>query len=585
MTASTGDIQRQLHQLFDAGGAVGLTDGELLERLAATDSASAEAAFETILARHGSTVLSVCRQVLGDVHAAEDAFQATFLVLVRRAGSLRIRENGSLGSWLYGVAYRIAMKARQGTAHRRVREHRTAVPEATPAQRPDAVAERNELGAVLHDEVNRLPAKYRVPLVLCYFEGRTTDEAAATLRWPAGTIRSNLSRARDLLRRRLIRRGLGVTPAVLVGAASVETLARAEMPAALRTATVATVIRGMPAAAVAALTKRMLRGLFLARLKAAAGVIAAMALLAAGVGFAAQGSRPGQQPGPGPASVAEDRPRPGPVDPPADTLPRYARARLGDLRFHHDGWVRQAVFTPDGRYRASGGRPAKSATAERPVDPRLRAGLGPGRRDAQRARGQDPGPRLLSRRPPAGRRQRDHPREDRSTIRIWDLATGRELRRLEGHRSAVNALAFTRDGRSLVSGSEDGTALIWDVSDLRDDVRSDEPVNPGSLQAHWNALADDNARAAFRATWALSVPSAAAFLGDRLEAAATARADHRARGPAPPRAIAALERIGTPEAGGALERVAHGHPDAPETREARSTLKRLRVQPEADPSE
>ena len=153
-----------------------------------------EAAFETILARHGGLVWTVCRQVLGDAHAAEDAFQATFLVLVRRAASLRVREQGSLGPWLYGVAYRIALKARQGAARRRTRERRVA---KTAVETPSDAVEHDELHALLHDEVNRLPAKYRAPVVLCYFEGRTHEEAAAALQWPVGTVRSRLSRARD----------------------------------------------------------------------------------------------------------------------------------------------------------------------------------------------------------------------------------------------------------------------------------------------------------------------------------------------------------------------------------------------------
>ena len=204
-SASAGDFGRHLGRLFGAGSAVGLTDGELLERFAHRRDEAAEAAFETLLARHGAMVLTVCRQVLGDPHAAEDAFQATFLVVVRRAGSLRVREPGSLGPWLYGVAYRIALKARQGAARRRAREHRVAVPDV---DRSSAAIEHGELQALLHDEVNRLPAKYRAPVVLCYFEGRTHDEAAAVLQWPVGTVRGRLARARGLLRARLDRRGL-----------------------------------------------------------------------------------------------------------------------------------------------------------------------------------------------------------------------------------------------------------------------------------------------------------------------------------------------------------------------------------------
>jgi RNA polymerase sigma-70 factor (ECF subfamily) len=119
-SATAGEVGRHLRQLFAAGSGVGLDDAQLLERFATAarrgEHEPAGAAFETIVARHGATVLSVCRQVLGDGHAAEDAFQATFLVLVRRAGSLRLREGGALGGWLYGVAYRTALKARRAAA-------------------------------------------------------------------------------------------------------------------------------------------------------------------------------------------------------------------------------------------------------------------------------------------------------------------------------------------------------------------------------------------------------------------------------------------------------------------------------------
>ena len=245
--ASAGDVGRHLGRLFDAGSAVGLTDGELLERVAQRRDEWAEAAFEVLLARHGAMVLTVCRQVLGDAHAAEDTFQATFLVLVRRAGSLRVREPGTVGPWLYGVAYRIALKARREDARRRARERRAAVP---AVGNTSAAIAQGEVHALLHEEVNRLPAKYRAPVVLCYLEGRTHDEAAAALQWPVGTVRGRLARARDLLRARLTRRGLapdGWAGALLLGPA-----ARIEPPARLLAATVAAAIDGMPAGAVTA---------------------------------------------------------------------------------------------------------------------------------------------------------------------------------------------------------------------------------------------------------------------------------------------------------------------------------------------
>ena len=204
---------------------------------------SAEAAFETILARHGSLVLTVCRQVLGDAHAAEDAFQATFLVLVRRAGSMRVREPGTLGPWLHGVAYRTALKARQGAGRRRARERRAAVPDVgrPPPPRSSTSSSRR----VLHEEVNRLPAKYRAPVVLCYFEGRTHDEAAAALDGPSGRSAAGWPGLATGSGHRLTRRGLA--PAGWIGASLLEPAVRIEPPARLLETTVAATIKGTPA--------------------------------------------------------------------------------------------------------------------------------------------------------------------------------------------------------------------------------------------------------------------------------------------------------------------------------------------------
>ena len=148
-------------------------------------------------------VLGVCRQLLGDHHHAEDAFQAAFFVLARQARS--IRDPDLLGTWLYGVALRTARKARGRIARRRRTEEIGAVRQV--AEDPAAPADRamidREQAEALHGEIDRLPGAFRMPVVLCYFEGLTLDEAAERLRWPAGTLRSRLARAREKLRRGL----------------------------------------------------------------------------------------------------------------------------------------------------------------------------------------------------------------------------------------------------------------------------------------------------------------------------------------------------------------------------------------------
>jgi WD domain, G-beta repeat len=170
------------------------------------------------------------------------------------------------------------------------------------------------------------------------------------------------------------------------------------------------------------------------------------------------------------------------------------------------------------------------------------------------------------------------------TVRAWDVATGRELRRFEGHRGAVWTVAFTPDGHSVVSGSEDGTGLVWDVSDLRNQPKP-ESLTADMLKARWDELASDDARVAYRASWVLSVPSAMPFLRDHLSAASAAaqKGTGVTEGPVGPpevlrtlRAIASLERVATPDARSVVERLAHGDAAALETKEARSALSRLR---------
>jgi RNA polymerase sigma factor (sigma-70 family) len=177
-----------------------------------------EAAFELLLWRHAAMVLHVCRQVLRDAEAVEDAFQATFLVFVRKAGSISRRE--SLGGWLHRVAYNIALKAREASKKRRSTERELDRIEA-PAEADDAG--QRELRRTICEEVNRLPAKYRAPIVACFFEGKTHEEAAKQLGWPRGTVAGRLARARELLRRRLMRRGIALTAAAFTAALAVST--------------------------------------------------------------------------------------------------------------------------------------------------------------------------------------------------------------------------------------------------------------------------------------------------------------------------------------------------------------------------
>ncbi|MGE3804927.1 MAG: RNA polymerase sigma factor, partial [Gemmataceae bacterium] len=196
-------LLHQLRQLVDEGEG---RDALLLEQFVQNQD---EAAFARLLEQHGPMVWGVCRRVLRDLHLAEDAFQATFLVLLRRAGSITSRAR--LAGWLHGVACRVALKARAQAARRQARQRelqeRAAVNDATPG--------RDDVSAVLDEEVQKLPARYREPIVLCYFEGKSGVEVARTLGLPEGTVHAWLTRARERLRARLIRRGLALTAAGL----------------------------------------------------------------------------------------------------------------------------------------------------------------------------------------------------------------------------------------------------------------------------------------------------------------------------------------------------------------------------------
>jgi RNA polymerase sigma factor (sigma-70 family) len=201
--ASAGTLLRHVRRLLV--GRCAAPDGELLERFARRGD---EAAFAALMQRHGPLVWGVCRRVLGREQDAEDAFQATFLVLARKAQS--VRRAGSVGSFLYGVAYRLSVRARADAA-RRGRHERQAAGLA-PSASPDDVTWR-ELREVLDAELARLPERYRAPLLLCYFEGLTQDEAARQLGWKKRTVKARLDYGRELLRGRLARRGLPLAAA------------------------------------------------------------------------------------------------------------------------------------------------------------------------------------------------------------------------------------------------------------------------------------------------------------------------------------------------------------------------------------
>jgi RNA polymerase sigma factor (sigma-70 family) len=283
-------ILGRLHKLVGPPGTGTVSDGELLRRFA---EAHDEAAFELLVRRYGPLVWGACRRLLGNDADAEDAFQATFLVLVRRAASLD--RLGSLAGWLHGVAYRVSIRARANAARRHAVERKAGeslAPHAAPKP------EESDLRAILDEELGRLPEKYRVPLLLCYFQGHTHEQAARQLAWPLGTVKCRLQRGRERLRQRLTRRGLAV-PAVLLGAALAESAASAA-PAGLVDLTIKTALHFAAAAPVAglapaavSLAEGVLQTMRFAKLKWTAAVLLTLATLG-GVGAVAHYAQTGQ---------------------------------------------------------------------------------------------------------------------------------------------------------------------------------------------------------------------------------------------------------------------------------------------------
>ena len=287
-------LRRVLGQLQQAGG--GLSDRQLLARFVA---ARDETAFAALVRRHGPMVLGACRRVLRDYHDAEDAWQATFLVLARKAASLAVGE--SLGCWLYGVAYRAALEAREFNARRRGRE----VPMGGVPHPDVAPSEPQDWRPLLDRELNLLPEKYRAPIVLCDLEGRPRREAARLLGATEGTLSSRLARGRALLAKRLTRCGVALSGGALTVALS-EGAASAQVPAALVWSTAkaaAHVAAGrMMAGSTPAvlLMKGVMKAMLLKKLRLVVGAVVVLAALGA-VGF-------GYQAGSGPGAVQAAQP-------------------------------------------------------------------------------------------------------------------------------------------------------------------------------------------------------------------------------------------------------------------------------------
>jgi RNA polymerase sigma factor (sigma-70 family) len=275
-----GNLWRAAQTLFNEGVIGDETDEQLLERFVTAHRELGEMAFEALVDRHGPMVLRICRTILPGKDDAEDAFQATFLVLARRAASIRSRS--SLASWLHAVARRVASSARSAAARRREHERNAAdlADQCVPEPRSD------DLAQVIHEEIDQLPERFRTPIVLCYMQGLTEGQAARRLGRPLGTIRSRLTRGKQRLRCQLIRRGLAPASVVLVGARAGSAapvivhsaLVRLTVESAMHFAMASATTAGTVSAA-AALAEEFLGSMLMARFKN----IAMAALVALGI--------------------------------------------------------------------------------------------------------------------------------------------------------------------------------------------------------------------------------------------------------------------------------------------------------------
>jgi RNA polymerase sigma factor (sigma-70 family) len=425
--------------------------------------------------------------VLGHEQDAEDAFQATFLVLARKAGSIRGAE--SVASWLCRIAYRIAVRAQARAARQRVLERWAsdagwAEPASDPAGR--------ELRLILDEELNHLPWKYHAPLVLCYLEGKTHDEAARELRWPVGTLKGRLARGREMLRRRLTRRGLSFWSG-LAAALFLENTAGARVPAALFDSTAAAAVRcaaragdvGVVSATVLALAEGGAGAMFVPKLRVVAAVVLAVGLLGAAAGLATHrvlaACRTPRGPTEGSGATAEAVGLPDPAGNAGDdgreraTLTGHTGAvlalacspkgellatgsvdrtvRLWDVRTRkevvvlrgHAGEVLAVAFAPDGRLVAS-------ASADRTVklwDPAT---------GKERASLRHPDAPTCVAFSPDGKQLATGGKDN--SLRFWDVASGAADRRLQTHQDPITAVVFSPDGKAVVEGSADTTVTL-----------------------------------------------------------------------------------------------------------------------------
>jgi RNA polymerase sigma factor (sigma-70 family) len=464
-------LARDLGALFATGTLANLTDAQLLDQFIAHRD---ERCFEELIARHGPMVLAICRRSLDDPLDIEDAFQAIFLILVRKARSLRDRN--ALSSWLHGVAFRVVRRARKNAYRRHLRERPIS---AEPATRTDPRNEStgNEVFAIVDQEIRRLPRKQQVAVILCLLEGCTHEAAATKLGCPLGTVKSRIASARQTLTRRLTRRGLtpsGIAGILGPGLTLTESarpispyLVRMATKAAVRSLAKPSILTVALSAPVAKLVQEVLRIAVLPRIPAVALLamtLIPMALMAPVLSSALpEGPAPRVSQRAQPSATLPAAPlRPPKTDLYGDPLPPGAAMRLGTVRFRQDRSINHIAYSPDGRVLVTddSGRffqlwDPKTGKKLRQID----SGL-------ERVRYFDFSPDGRTIAAVGTHYSEGHIAVQRLTL--TDFPTGRLVRRGEWSDPArVRRVHYAPDGKTLATANESAGFQLWDLATLK----------------------------------------------------------------------------------------------------------------------
>jgi RNA polymerase sigma factor (sigma-70 family) len=464
MSIQRDTLLRPLRRWLAAQTSDPLTDGQLLESFTRQRD---DKAFSALLERHGPMVLRVCRRALADAQDAEDALQATFLILARKADS--IIKRGSIGAWLHGVALRVARRVQRANTRRRARENRWA------EQQPETPREETswrEACALLDEELQRLPENYRAPLVLCCLEGRSRDEAARQLGWSLGTLKRRLEQGRDVLRNRLARRGMEL-PAVLLALE----VSASKAPAALLAATARAACpfaagEAIPTTAAVTLANGVLDVMKRTKLKIVTVLLMAC-VTGAGLCLHQVVAQPTAVPQDSVASADPLPAKPPPrTDLHGDPLPPNALARIGTVRWRHGGGLHILGFAADGKQLVT--REYHPEAVVRFWDARSGQELNHLSEGGPNAASQ---PMALS---PDGRILATA--RANGAIRLCDVASGKDLPQFQATvKDGVVALAFAPDGKTLVAAGKDQIVRRW----LVETGKEAAPFEKQTAAKHW----------------------------------------------------------------------------------------------------